>query len=59
VLTLLRAAHDALPDDAPRPFFPDARLGLELVLVSPERPPSEAINYLGGVGDVLGAARAP
>ncbi len=30
-------------------------LGLELVLLSPIEPPSDATNYLGGVGDVLEA----
>jgi hypothetical protein len=29
------------------------RLGLELVLYAPADPPSDATNYLGGVGDVL------
>lgn len=31
------------------------RLGLELVLYAPADPPSDATNYLGGVGDVLEA----
>lgn len=30
-------------------------LGLELVLFAPVEPPSDATNYLGGVGDVLEA----
>jgi hypothetical protein len=55
VLALLEAARDALPADAPRPLFPSERLGLELVLSAPSPPPSDATNYLGGVGDVLEA----
>ena len=31
----------------------DVSLGMELVLQSPVSPPSDATNYLGGVGDVL------
>jgi hypothetical protein len=31
------------------------RLGLEVVLYAPTDPPSDATNYLGGVGDVLEA----
>ena len=32
---------------------PSDSLGLELVLTTPSPPPSDATNYLGGVGDVL------
>jgi hypothetical protein len=55
VIGLLRAADEALPPGADRPLFRDARLGLELVLTAPAPPPSDATNYLGGVGDVLEA----
>ena len=34
-------------------FFATESLGLELVLVSPTAPPSDATNFLGGVADVL------
>lgn len=52
VLALLRAAGDAVAGGgwAPRPAD---SLGLELVVTSPVPPPSDATNYLGGVGDVL------
>jgi hypothetical protein len=37
------------------PPFGRERLGLELVVVAPSQPPSDATNYLGGVADVLEA----
>ncbi len=55
VLALLRAARDALPAGAVRPLFGDEPLGLEFVVAAPERPPSDATNYFGGVADVLEA----
>lgn len=54
VLHLLRAAGEATPGAKPPLFGKDA-LGLELIVYSPSEPPSDATNYLGGVGDVLEA----
>jgi hypothetical protein len=52
VLDLLHAARDAVADGRWSPGS-SASLALELVLTSPAPPPSDATNYLGGVGDVL------
>lgn len=54
VLGLLSAAEQAIADQ-PSPLYGSDALGLELVLQSPVEPPSDATNYLGGVGDVLEA----
>jgi hypothetical protein len=54
VLHLLRAAEDATGTGRSPAFGGDA-LGLELNVYSPAEPPSDATNYLGGVGDVLEA----
>jgi hypothetical protein len=54
VVNLLRAAHEAV-GDAKQPLFPAKPLGLELTLYGPTPPPSDATNYLVGVGDVLEA----
>jgi hypothetical protein len=54
VLALLRAAQRALGDTR-QPLFPNEGLSLELVVVAPDVPPSDATNYLGGVADVLEA----
>jgi hypothetical protein len=52
VLALLRAASNEIRSGA-AVNFADEPLGLELLLTSPEPPPSDATNYLGGVADVL------
>lgn len=52
VVALLEAAAQGLEEHQWR-VQPSDSLGLELVLVSPGPPPSDATNYLGGVGDVL------
>jgi hypothetical protein len=52
VLALLGAARAAAAAAEWRPD-PGASLGLELVVTTPSAPPSDATNYLGGVGDVL------
>jgi hypothetical protein len=54
VLHLLRAAAVAVGHQRSPTFGGDA-LGLELIVYSPAEPPSDATNYLGGVGDVLEA----
>lgn len=54
VVQLLQAARDAIGVPA-RPHFGDEPLGLEVTVVSPSQPPSDATNYLGGIGDVLEA----
>ena len=51
VVYLLKATQKAIPDG--KLLFPTQSLGLELVLTSTARPPSDATNYLGGVADVL------
>lgn len=54
VRRLLAAARQAVGDRQDVLF--DARpVGLELTLSSPEEPPADATNFLGGVGDVLEA----
>lgn len=52
VISLLRAARDAVGDTT-EAVFPQQLLGIELILEGPTPPPSDATNYLGGVGDVL------
>ncbi len=52
VQALLSAAEQAITDQ-PSPLFGSDALGLELVVQSPAEPPSDATNYLGGIGDVL------
>jgi hypothetical protein len=54
VLRLLRAAQLAV-GNLNSPAFGGAALSLELIVHSPSEPPSDATNYLGGVGDVLEA----
>ena len=54
VLDLLRTARDAVGGGG-WSSRPGDSLGLELVLTSSAPPPSDATNYLGGVGDVLEA----
>jgi hypothetical protein len=54
VVEVLRAARDAAGPTL-RPLFGTDMLGLELVVTAPSAPPSDATNYLGGVGDVLEA----
>ena len=54
VLHLLQAAEVATGIRESSVFGGDA-LGLELIIYSPVEPPSDATNYLGGVGDVLEA----
>lgn len=52
VLRLLRAADEAMTGER-TPLFGTDALGLELIVYSQSEPPSDATNYLGGVGDVL------
>lgn len=52
VIALLDAARQAMVNGA-WACDPTTSLGLALVLVTPAQPPSDATNYLGGVGDVL------
>lgn len=52
VLSLLRATRDVVGQES-MPVFGKSSLALELVVESPQEPPSDATNYLGGVGDVL------
>jgi len=54
VLRLLQAAEVAIRSQGSPVFGVDA-LGLELIVYSAAEPPSDATNYLGGVGDVLEA----
>lgn len=54
VLHLLRAAGGATTGEK-SPLFGRDALGLELIVYSQSEPPSDATNYLGGVGDVLEA----
>ena len=54
VLHLLEAAKVAIGNQRSPVFGGDA-LGLELIVYSPTEPPSDATNYLGGIGDVLEA----
>jgi hypothetical protein len=54
VRALLEAAAAAVAADEFAAFLTE-RFGLELVLYAPVVPPSDATNYLGGVGDVLEA----
>ncbi len=54
VLHLLRAAEVAIGNQS-SPLIGGDALGLELIVYSPAEPPSDATNYLGGVGDVLEA----
>jgi len=51
VRSLLEAARDAIRRTGWTVTASD--IALELVIRSPGRPPSDATNYLGGVGDVL------
>lgn len=52
VLHLLQGAEVAIGNQRSPVFGGDA-LGFELIVCSPAEPPSDATNYLGGVGDVL------
>jgi hypothetical protein len=54
VMRLLEAADVAITSRR-SPTFGSDPLGLELIVYSPDEPPSDATNYLGGVGDVLEA----
>jgi len=51
VVALLEGARAAITEGA-QPFG-SKLIGLEVVLSSPGSPPSDATNYLGGIGDVL------
>jgi hypothetical protein len=53
VVALLQAASDEAGRGGSAIYFPCESLGLELIVIGPEPPPSDATNYLGGVGDVL------
>lgn len=53
VRTLLDAARAAAKADSEFGASLPDRLGLELILYAPRDPPSDATNYLGGIGDVL------
>jgi hypothetical protein len=53
VRALLEAAAAAATADNEFSAQLTERVGLELVLYTPEAPASDATNYLGGVGDVL------
>ncbi len=52
VLDLLRAALNTVGANA-GVLFGCHPIGLELTVFSPDEPPADATNYLGGVGDVL------
>ena len=52
VRRLLKAARAAI-GDRPGPLFGSRPIGLELTIISPQEPPADATNLLGGVGDVL------
>lgn len=54
VVALLEAAR-SVSDDVSTPLFGSAPIGMEVLLTSPSPPPSDATNYLGGIGDVLEA----
>lgn len=54
VVRLLQAARQVL-GDRPDVLFGSRPIGLELIMISPEEPPADATNFLGGVGDVLEA----
>jgi hypothetical protein len=50
VTALLEAARDALPPG----WVPlSGPVGVEVIVRGPGRPPADATNYLGGIGDVL------
>lgn len=51
---LLEGARQAV-GDRPDALFGSRPIGLELTVISPEEPPADATNFLGGVGDVLEA----
>jgi hypothetical protein len=54
VRLLLQQTRAALPPDGRTPFGEAQRLGLEVVIESPEESlPGDATNYLGGIADVL------
>ncbi len=52
VVALLQAARSAVHSSRWTATTGES-LGLELVVFAPGEPPSDATNYLGGVGDVL------
>jgi hypothetical protein len=54
VLALLCAAQDALVAQGDGRGFGRAALAMAVELRAPSPPPSDATNYLGGIGDVLG-----
>lgn len=54
VVALLQAAREATQSGGWVPTL-GRSLGFELVVFAPVEPPSDAKNYLGGVGDVLEA----
>jgi len=54
VLALLSAAQDALVVQGDGRGFGDAPLAMAVELRAPAPPPSDATNYLGAIGDVLG-----
>ena len=53
VVSLLEAARRTVGDTGTVPIFGARPLGLELTIESPDEPPADATNFLGGVGDVL------
>jgi hypothetical protein len=53
VRALLAAARDALVEQSDGTGFGSADLGLTVVLTTATPAPSDATNYLGGIGDVL------
>lgn len=53
VLKLLEAAKRTLGSTGP--IFGASPVGMELIVRSPNEPPADATNFLGGVGDVLEA----
>jgi hypothetical protein len=53
VTALLEAAQHATEDAGGAVLFGARPIGLELTVMSPDEPPADATNFLGGVGDVL------
>ncbi len=55
VANLLREAQRATGEAGGAGLFNDRPVGLEMTVMSPNEPPADATNFLGGVGDVLEA----
>lgn len=53
VVKLLQAAQQAIGASGGDTLFGAHPIGLELTVESPNEPPADATNFLGGVGDVL------